>query len=238
MFDLEKLIRTLRNHGVYRLEVTFFEQPSDAPKAQLQGVGDALSITGLNSAVVEFFTPVASAKPEPEIEQKIPSLMPVLVQAEKKADDGATAAAMPAQVVPPVKPREAAAVAAPVAATPAAEKPVAAEPVAVAAAAGKPAIEESAAPAAEPSKPRKREKKGKAVPAAEASASSESPADVYERFVETIEHDDGTKTDLKRELIGQMSLDDMLRVNAGFCLGLDTDVATEALRSELLQCFI
>lgn len=230
MFDLEKLIRTLRNHGVYRLEVTFFEQPSEASAPQLQGVGDALSITGLSSAVVEFFTPPALVKPEPEPEVKVPFPRSEVVHAEKKADDAAIAAATPPQSVPPSKPQEAASVdRLPLAA------PAAAEPVAAAAT---PAADEPETSC----RARKREKKVKPesapTPSQTPAAAAEAPVNVYERFVETVEQDDGTKTDLKRELIGQMSLDDMLRVNNAFCLGLDTDVATEALRSELLQCFI
>ena len=101
--------------------------------------------------------------------------------------------------------------------------------------------EPAEAAAAKPKRERKERK-----PAAETevrapeqpAAAMAKPGKVYDVFVETVEQDDGTKADVKRGLIAQMTLDDMLRVNATFCLGLDTDVATEALRAELTTCFI
>ena len=222
MFDFEKMMASMRGNGVRRLELVFFDRCGEIKpnenerKAQVAALGNCLCIDGLISVVVEFFQPQPT--PEPE-----------------KHDDRADALSYAAEAAKP-------------AAEEAAVKDTAPEPKDLPKPQGP---EKKAEPVAEPEKPAeaaakpKRERKERKPGAETETKAPEQPAaamakpdKVYDVFVETVEQDDGTKADVKRGLIAQMTLDDMLRVNATFCLGLDTDVATEALRAELTTCFI
>ena len=243
MFDFEKMVTSMRGNGVRRLELVFFDscgkiKPNENErKAQVAALGNCLCIDGLNSVVVEFFPP----QPPPpgmliDLKPPSPPIPPLQPTTEpEKHDDRVDALSYAAEAAKP-------------AAEEAAVKDTAPEPKDLPKPQGP---EKKAEPVAEPEKPAeaaakpKRERKERKPGAETETKAPEQPAaamakpdKVYDVFVETVEQDDGTKADVKRGLIAQMTLDDMLRVNATFCLGLDTDVATEALRAELTTCFI
>lgn len=60
----------------------------------------------------------------------------------------------------------------------------------------------------------------------------------YEVFCDMISSDDGKVTAEERvALINLMGLDDLLRVNNDFLLGLDTDKPVDAIRADVIECF-
>jgi len=60
----------------------------------------------------------------------------------------------------------------------------------------------------------------------------------YEAFCDSVNKDDGAVTkDDRLALIDAMGLDDLLRVNNDFQLGLDTDKPVEAVREDVKECF-
>lgn len=61
---------------------------------------------------------------------------------------------------------------------------------------------------------------------------------VYEAFCDLISADDGKVTPEERTaLIDKMGLDDLLRVNNDFQLGLDTDKPVDDVRADVAECF-
>ena len=97
-------------------------------------------------------------------------------------------------------------------------------------------------PVEEKKPPRKAAKEKAAKPVEEtkpeSAAAAVKPEDVYATFVQAVTHDDGAVDQLARQaLINQMKLDDLLRLNNDFSLGINTDQSTEALRKELADCF-
>lgn len=65
------------------------------------------------------------------------------------------------------------------------------------------------------------------------------PKKLYETFCAKITTDDGTFTVEERTaLIGRMGLDDLLRINNDFSLGLDTDKPVEDVREDVKNCFL
>lgn len=85
------------------------------------------------------------------------------------------------------------------------------------------------------------EKKAVAEPAkkvvADTSAKS-SAKPPYEAFCDMISADDGKVTAEERvALINLMGLDDLLRVNNDFQLGLDTDKPVDDVRADVIECF-
>ena len=240
MISFTEFIETLRHNDVSSIGLEFHPPAAYAPEKEASDIaacifGKSIALAGVKFVKVDFFPP--QQKPAPALDggkKTLPQEPIVSIPA---------AAAAPAQpAAEPAKPEPELAAAAPVK-TQEPEKPVQTEK-------RSPVEPEKPKPdpekAAEAAKPKRESKKAKAEAAAAApeprseqqAAALPKPADVYDVFVETVEQDDGTKSDVKRALIGRMTLDDMLRVNAGFQLGLDTDVATEALRAELLTCFI
>lgn len=89
-----------------------------------------------------------------------------------------------------------------------------------------PAVKEPVkAAVAEPAKP---------APAPVAAASKPP----YEAFCDLISSDDGNvKAEERMDLLGRMGLDDLLRVNNDFQLGLDTDKPVEDVRADIIECF-
>lgn len=64
------------------------------------------------------------------------------------------------------------------------------------------------------------------------------PKKLYDHFCAKIAKDDGTFTVEERtDLIGRMGLDDLLRINNDFSLGLDTDKAVDDVREDVKNCF-
>ena len=64
------------------------------------------------------------------------------------------------------------------------------------------------------------------------------PKKLYDTLCAKITTDDGTFTVEERTgLIGRMGLDDLLRINNDFSLGLDTDKAVEDVREDVKNCF-
>ena len=131
---------------------------------------------------------------------------------------------------------------------PVAEEPKAAKPLPV----EEPKADEPAAPVVEEPKaakplpveePKKSRAKKEAAPKAEKAAAATTPASVpqekmYEAFCELISSDTGSVTpEQRRALIDKMGLDDLLRVNNDFQLGIDTDRPVEAVREEVRGCF-
>ena len=67
---------------------------------------------------------------------------------------------------------------------------------------------------------------------------SATPQKPYEAFCDLVSKDDGSVTKEQRlELISKMGLDDLLRINNDFQLGLDTDKPTEDIRADVAECF-
>ncbi|OQA09463.1 MAG: hypothetical protein BWY66_00562 [bacterium ADurb.Bin374] len=65
------------------------------------------------------------------------------------------------------------------------------------------------------------------------------PKKLYDHFCAKITKDDGTFTVEERTgLIGRMGLDDLLRINNDFSLGLDTDKPVEDVREDVKNCFL
>lgn len=223
MQSFNEFVESLRKNGASSVEIEFHPPQvvcEDASEVNVGIFGARLDLAGAKFVRIDFFPP----------ETALPQQQPPPPEA-KIFGTVVKSASAPMSDVRPLDVAIAQA---------SAQLPVIKEPA--------PAIKEpeAAKPAAD-QKPKRESKKTKSI-AAEAPkdephlpvATSElpKPADVYDVFVETVEQDDGTKSDVKRALLEKMSLDDMLRVNAGFQLGLDTDVATEDLRAELLTCFI
>jgi len=71
-----------------------------------------------------------------------------------------------------------------------------------------------------------------------AGISTATPKNVYETFCDLVSKDNGSVTKEQRlELIAKMGLDDLLRVNNDFQLGLETDKPTEDIRADVAECF-
>ena len=226
MLNLTEFIETMRRNDVYSIDLEFHPPTAYAPEKEGSDVeltiyGGSVALPGVKFCRVEFFPP--QQKPEPQDPEKKP--VPAAAEPVPKPEP------VPLQPVKAVEPTAAAPQAA------AEAKPVEAV---------KKPEPEPEKRAEEPVKPKRESEKAKSEaeapkPQPESAAAQPPlppPAGVYDVFVETIEQDDGTKTEVKRLMISKMTLDDMLRVNASFQLGLDTDVATEALRNEITSCFI
>ena len=100
------------------------------------------------------------------------------------------------------------------------------------------ATAEQPAPVTPPNIPPVAEKtpEAKAEPKAEKKPLSGKKA--YETFTALITDDDGTVTKEQRAaLIEKMGLDDLLRVNNDFSLGLDTDKPVDEIRKDVIDCF-
>ena len=231
MISFTEFIETMRRNDVSSIALEFHPPTAYAPEkegsdVELTVYGGSVALPGVKFCRVEFFPP--QQKPEPQDPEKkpVPAAADPAPQPEPvRPVAGGTAEGNPKGVASADALPQPAAEAKPVEA---AKKP---EP-------------EPEKRAEEPAKPKRESKKAKAAAEtpkpqpAEPQPPLPPPAGVYDVFVETIEQDDGTKTEVKRMLISKMTLDDMLRVNASFQLGLDTDVATEALRNEITSCFI
>lgn len=224
MTPFTTFIETLRRNGVCSIGLEFHPPQTviadEKNDTTFHHFGTSIELPGVKFVKIDFFEPQTKAS-------------------ESRTPDDDIRRHAPLSDTPPVPPK-------PVPEQPK-DEPTKAEPL-------KPSVRPEAEkaktePEPEPEKPKK---SGKAKPESKPEPKPENkseaeftksaplpskPANVYDVFVETVEQDDGTKSELKRSLIGQMTLDDMLRVNNDFQLGLDTDVATEALRAELLTCF-
>lgn len=106
------------------------------------------------------------------------------------------------------------------------------------------AAEEAAKLAKAEEKKAAKAKKAEAKMEAKAETKAETPSilepgkSAYDMFCEKISSDDGTFTKEQRaELIGLMKLDELLRVNNDFSLGLDTDKPVEDVRTDVIGCF-
>ena len=75
----------------------------------------------------------------------------------------------------------------------------------------------------------------KTKPVEPAAGATVADKNVYDAFVASTEKDGGSGPD--RDLIARMGLDDLLRLNNDFCLGLDTDVPENDLRKAAVESF-
>jgi len=104
-------------------------------------------------------------------------------------------------------------------------------------------VEPKPTPMPEPEKPAKPVAEKKAVPEPVKKIVSDTVAKtsgkpVYEAFCDLISADDGKVTPEERTaLIDKMGLDDLLRVNNDFQLGLDTDKPVDDVRADVAECF-
>lgn len=232
MTSFTEFVETLRRNSVSSIGIEF-HPPQTVVAGEndtvLQFFGKSIELPGIKACMINFFPPQTSGEPTP---------------AGKKTPQEPIAAPMPPVVPAPAVPVRTTSQPAKTEKQPEPENRDEAVKPTVPEKHAEPEKKAESAAAAETPKRESKKAKAEAVAAAPEhrpepqAAALPKPADVYDVFVETVEQDDGTKSDVKRALIGRMTLDDMLRVNAGFQLGLDTDVATEALRAELLTCFI
>lgn len=86
------------------------------------------------------------------------------------------------------------------------------------------------------------EKKSVEKPSAIDTMKVENPSaneDVYGKFCEVIDKDDGSEkcAQLRAELISRMKLEDLLRVNNEYAIGVDTDKPVEEIRKAIAEMF-
>lgn len=104
-------------------------------------------------------------------------------------------------------------------------------------------VEPKPTPVPEPEKPAEPAVENKTLPEPVKKIVSDTVAKtsgkpVYEAFCDLISADDGKVTPEERTaLIDQMGLDDLLRVNNDFQLGLDTDKPVDDVRADVAECF-
>lgn len=104
-------------------------------------------------------------------------------------------------------------------------------------------VEPKPMPVPEPEKPAKPVAKKRVVPEPVKKTVADTVAKtsgkpVYEAFCDLISADDGKVTPEERTaLIDKMGLDDLLRVNNDFQLGLDTDKPVDDVRADVAECF-
>ena len=223
MINFEDIIDYLALKGVKSLHIEMQEQ--QLTEAEREKIRNRVRAQSFETGRVLNDEAIAKLKGMHEI--VIPAGCKCAGKHDQIVHRGEPGAGEPVVVYPPVK-----AAPAPVVEQKAVEPPLEMKPV-----------EPKPTPMPEPEKPAKPVAEKKAAPEPVKNAVTDTVAKtagkpVYEVFCDMISADDGKVTAEERvALLNLMGLDDLLRVNNDFQLGLDTDKPVDDVRADVIECF-